>query len=385
MLGEKRGKRASHRSDLETMRDEERLLAKETKPVLERKKLSAEIAKLHAEQKAAVYQNSKLARLIAGFVSLLPVLATLSVGILTWTVGRQTATIQQSQEDASLEAEQLHEFDAAFGDATQSNEGDLRRIDGIYSISKYWSTQSPPAGLTLDAARARSSIVSGEQDRIINMLTAILFDDKVSKNVRQAASAAIGRAFEGDDHAEEKERIAKTLFGTVSTSGHFSYGTITGANSYIHNEWNIYAQNHLHASTFAVDPKYDDKINATVTAIIAGKSYLENADFDDCDLTYAQLGHVNLQGASIVSADLTGAQLSNVDLKNVDLTQSLLIHADVTGTDFTGAKIDSVDFTGARVKGAIFADVTGVPAHFKTLTDFLRWAKSQAAIGVSAQ
>lgn len=86
------------------------------------------------------------------------------------------------------------------------------------------------------------------------------------------------------------------------------------------------------------------------------------ADWNNVDLSRANLCDANLTDNSLRNANLTGATLINIDLERSDLTNSNLTRAvfrnanlvganlsntDLNETDFTGADLTCADFTGA--------------------------------------
>ncbi len=80
--------------------------------------------------------------------------------------------------------------------------------------------------------------------------------------------------------------------------------------------------------------------------------YLIHADFQDTNLSFAQMAFANLSMANLAGANLAGANLSGANLTEADLT----------GTDLTGAVL-----SGATLSLTVFAKCPSL-RHAKGLT-----------------
>lgn len=81
-----------------------------------------------------------------------------------------------------------------------------------------------------------------------------------------------------------------------------------------------------------------DLSEQNLTGLIAKDSNLSGANF-----RAAQLDHVDLKFAKLISADLHGASLSHASLSHCDLQ-----HANLLGADLTGCDLRCADLRGAR-------------------------------------
>lgn len=71
------------------------------------------------------------------------------------------------------------------------------------------------------------------------------------------------------------------------------------------------------------------------------------ADFDQAQLSCADLTNADLSEASFISAILYDAILENAQLKNANLKKANLSDADLTGANLAGANLSEADLTGA--------------------------------------
>ncbi|HEV2127847.1 MAG TPA: pentapeptide repeat-containing protein [Thermomicrobiales bacterium] len=89
-------------------------------------------------------------------------------------------------------------------------------------------------------------------------------------------------------------------------------------------------------------------------------------NYDDVNLSGADLSESDLSSASLRRSQLKGANLQNATLAGSDLHGAHLDHANVTGADLrgadlTGASLHGVDLDrAATIVGARFAGATGV-------------------------
>ncbi|MBG0826164.1 pentapeptide repeat-containing protein [Planomonospora sp. ID91781] len=134
--------------------------------------------------------------------------------------------------------------------------------------------------------------------------------------------------------------------------------------------------------------------SADLTGANLTDAYLVDVDLTDADLTGAKLARADLTGATLTGvkligaylagvkligayladadltdADLTGANLTNAYLASTDLADVDLMLAYLASTDLAGAKLTDADLTDIRTrsprpKGAILADVIGLPTSW---------------------
>jgi superfamily I DNA and RNA helicase len=75
---------------------------------------------------------------------------------------------------------------------------------------------------------------------------------------------------------------------------------------------------------------------------------LKNANLIGANLSGANLTKAQLDGVNLVLADLTGANLTNVSLRKAKLVGASLQDVDLTGADLTGADLTDADLLGAK-------------------------------------
>ena len=74
------------------------------------------------------------------------------------------------------------------------------------------------------------------------------------------------------------------------------------------------------------------------------------------NLSHANLSHTNLRYANLISAQLLFANLSGADLTDVNLTYANLSHANLTGAQLLFANLSYANLTGANLS---YANLTG--------------------------
>jgi hypothetical protein len=92
-------------------------------------------------------------------------------------------------------------------------------------------------------------------------------------------------------------------------------------------------------------------LQLTVSQVL--KQYAEgNRNFQNLDLSEADLQGVNLTLADFQLAQFTWANLSNASLGHVNLTGAKLRHTNLTNANLQGANLQGSDFQGANLQGA---------------------------------
>jgi superfamily I DNA and RNA helicase len=86
------------------------------------------------------------------------------------------------------------------------------------------------------------------------------------------------------------------------------------------------------------------------------------ADLSNADLTNANLRKAKLVGATLREARLSGADLSWAKLSNADLRNAQLVGAKLVGAKLSGADLSGADLTGANLEAADLSDVNLVGA-----------------------
>ncbi len=87
------------------------------------------------------------------------------------------------------------------------------------------------------------------------------------------------------------------------------------------------------------------------------------ADLSNADLTNANLRKAKLVGAILRDARLSGADLSRAKLSNVDLRNAQLVGAKLVGANLSAADLSNADLTGANLEAADLTDVNLVGAR----------------------
>ncbi|HAJ63048.1 MAG TPA: DNA/RNA helicase [Cyanobacteria bacterium UBA8543] len=111
-----------------------------------------------------------------------------------------------------------------------------------------------------------------------------------------------------------------------------------------------------------------DLRNANLIGAILRNADLRNAQLDGAklviaDLSNADLTNANLRKAKLVGANLKDAQLSGADLRwaklnNADLRNAQLVGAKLVGAKLSGADLSGADLTGANLEAADLSDVS---------------------------
>jgi superfamily I DNA and RNA helicase len=87
------------------------------------------------------------------------------------------------------------------------------------------------------------------------------------------------------------------------------------------------------------------------------------ADLSNADLTNANLRKAKLVGATLREAQLSGADLSWAKLSNADLRNAQLVGAKLVGAKLSGADLSGADLTGVNLEAADLSDVNLVGAR----------------------
>ena len=87
------------------------------------------------------------------------------------------------------------------------------------------------------------------------------------------------------------------------------------------------------------------------------------ADLSNADLTNANLRKAKLVGATLKEARLSGADLRWAKLSNADLRNAQLVGAKLVGAKLSGADLSGADLTGANIEAADLSDVNLVGAR----------------------
>jgi uncharacterized protein YjbI with pentapeptide repeats len=86
------------------------------------------------------------------------------------------------------------------------------------------------------------------------------------------------------------------------------------------------------------------------------------ADLSNADLTNANLRKAKLVGATLREARLSGADLRWAKLSNADLRNAQLVGAKLVGAKWSGADLSGADLTGANLEAADLSDVNLIGA-----------------------
>ncbi|MBK0866175.1 pentapeptide repeat-containing protein [Saccharopolyspora sp. HNM0986] len=104
-----------------------------------------------------------------------------------------------------------------------------------------------------------------------------------------------------------------------------------------------------------------DLTNANLDGANLTGAGLTVAGLYGASLTNADLGAASLTGANLNGADLTGANLTNASLTNASLAAADLNGADLTNANLHGAKLPYANLGGANLNGANLTGVWGLP------------------------
>ena len=89
-----------------------------------------------------------------------------------------------------------------------------------------------------------------------------------------------------------------------------------------------------------------------VTAAVAAKKSLRDANLHGADLHGADLRGAYLRGANLRGADLRGANLRDADLRGANLRDADLSDANLRGANLRGAYLSDADLSDANLRGA---------------------------------
>jgi uncharacterized protein YjbI with pentapeptide repeats len=124
----------------------------------------------------------------------------------------------------------------------------------------------------------------------------------------------------------------------------------------------------------------EDFSGAKMSGLVA-----KEIDFQDCQLTNANLSRAELPSADFRGADLSGASCKQADLTAADLRKCKLVganfaktcldyarldEADLTGADLSGAKLYASHIRGTNLSGVKFKGATWIGSVFDTKTVF---------------
>jgi superfamily I DNA and RNA helicase len=109
-----------------------------------------------------------------------------------------------------------------------------------------------------------------------------------------------------------------------------------------------------------------DLRHANLIGAILKNADLRNAQLDGAKLVIADLSHADLTNANLQKAKLVGAILKDVKLNNADLSWAKLGNADLRNAQLVGAKLVGAKLSGADLTGA---DLTGANLEAADLSD----------------
>jgi hypothetical protein len=255
---------------------------------------------------------------------------TVVLGILTYRVAEQQATLAAQQGDLTKEVDRIDEankhreiLDRALMAATDDSAAVDRRIAGIWEIAGFWRVQD-------------------DEGVVANTLAAelLLTDDKY-RFARCAAAEAIGdgikddpASFHGGSDEARSQRIAARLYGKSDGS----LGVVSLANVFL--------------SRLTKNPDKEEIAEHCLTPLAASKEAIrKNWEY----LRDVNLGVTDLSTTELYSADLAGAVLSGANLKFSDFKCANLYGANFEPAHFQKTKLltryKGANFTLANVEG----------------------------------
>jgi uncharacterized protein YjbI with pentapeptide repeats len=109
-------------------------------------------------------------------------------------------------------------------------------------------------------------------------------------------------------------------------------------------------------------------VNTLLQEYAAGKR-----NFNNANLSNAQLFQQNLKGIDFSYADLSQANLSNANLRGADLSYTDLSQADLTGADLRGSlllatNLRQAKLQDAKLEGADYDRNTHFPENFDAVS-----------------
>lgn len=109
------------------------------------------------------------------------------------------------------------------------------------------------------------------------------------------------------------------------------------------------------ATALGVDLSYADLggLDLSGARLVAGR--FNGASFDKTNLAAADLSGAQLRQTSLMAAELVGALCCGTDLYGADLTQCNMAHIDGASSSLTGADLSESDLTHANLEGADLA------------------------------
>ena len=105
-----------------------------------------------------------------------------------------------------------------------------------------------------------------------------------------------------------------------------------------------------------VDLSDADLRNANLSYVNFSKANLRHADLSDADLRGADLSNTNLSNAKLIDASFIGANLNDTDLHNTDLSNANLSCVHFIGANLKGANLRYADLSDANLSDANLSD-----------------------------
>ena len=105
-----------------------------------------------------------------------------------------------------------------------------------------------------------------------------------------------------------------------------------------------------------VDLSDADLRNANLSYVNFSKANLRHADLSDADLRGADLSNTNLSNAKLIDASFIGANLNDTDLHNTDLSNANLSCVHFIGANLKGANLRYADLSDANLSDANLRD-----------------------------
>ena len=116
-------------------------------------------------------------------------------------------------------------------------------------------------------------------------------------------------------------------------------------------EWNEWRKRH--PDFLKLDFEDADLSGAELSDANLSGARLNGANFSGANLSGAILREADLLGANLSNAHLTEADLSDAYLHHADLSYANLSHADLSGANFSGADLSGAALYGAIISGAV--------------------------------
>jgi uncharacterized protein YjbI with pentapeptide repeats len=102
-----------------------------------------------------------------------------------------------------------------------------------------------------------------------------------------------------------------------------------------------------------------------INALRCHQAPTNNVDLHGCDLTRLWISHADFYGANLGNANLNSSIFDGVsDFDNANLTNANLIGVNIHEGDFVGANLTNATLTGANLSNAAILDATLTNAHF---------------------